>query len=201
MTDIRKTLQEAYDAKVDERDSAAVEPWKASERTAFLERLQPESKLLEVGAATGMHGAFFKENGLQVVSTDLSQAMVEACRNKGIEAYQMDFLSLDFADDTFDAIFALNCFLHVPGSQLSEVLENMKRLLRQGGLLYWGQYGGNRFEGSYDWDKYVPKRFFSTLSDEDMTELGSKHFELLDFHIIHVARDFEHFQSGTWQKS
>ncbi len=201
-SEISKTLQQAYDKKVSERDAPDVEPWKSGERQSFLDRLKAENKenMLEVGAGTGRHGAWFQEAGLKVVSTDLSAEMVEACRQKGLDAYQMDFLSLDFEEATFDAVFALNCLLHVPRTDMPEVLTNLGRLLRPDGLLYWGQYGGDNYEGSFEWDNYEPKRFFATLTDEDMQSLGSSEFELLDFHIVNVNRNDEHFQSSTWRK-
>ncbi|MED5018470.1 class I SAM-dependent methyltransferase [Paenibacillus chibensis] len=33
----------------------------------------------------------------------------------------MDFYDLDFADCTFDAVYVMNCLLHVPKAQLLDV--------------------------------------------------------------------------------
>ena len=87
-------------------------------RTASAEN---RTRLLEIGAGTGTHGLYFQEGGLEVVSTDLSAAMVEACRAKGLEAIQADFLNLPFEAE-FDIVFGLNCLLHVPQEGLHEVL-------------------------------------------------------------------------------
>lgn len=57
---------------------------------------------------------------LQVVATDLSPAMVGFCRQKGLDAHVMDFLHLDFPAGSFDAVYALNCLLHVPNADLPE---------------------------------------------------------------------------------
>jgi ubiquinone/menaquinone biosynthesis C-methylase UbiE len=200
---VKESLRCAYDLKVEERDSFETKSWKIQLRNDFLNLLKNESKskLLEVGAGTGVHGSFFDRSGLQVVSTDLSLAMVEACRAKGLEASQMDFQSLDFDDETFDAVFALNCFLHVPSDDLAEVLEAMHRVLKPGGLLYWGQYGGKDYQGHLDNDNYEPKRFFSFLSDESMRLAADKHFNSVSFEVLDVSRDVdEQFQSSTWRR-
>jgi SAM-dependent methyltransferase len=200
---VKESLRCAYDLKVEERDSLETEPWKIQLRNDFLNLLKNESKskLLEVGAGTGVHGSFFDRSGLQVVSTDLSLAMVEACRAKGLEASQMDFQSLDFDNETFDAVFALNCFLHVPSDDLAAVLEAMHRVLKPGGLLYWGQYGGKDYQGHLDDDNYEPKRFFSFLSDESMRLAADKKFNSVSFEVINVSRHSdEQFQSSTWRR-
>ncbi len=126
--------------------------------------------------------------------------MAQACTDKGLTAYQMDFLSLDFPDASFDAVYALNCLLHVPRDDIDQVLIALRRVLKPGGLFYWGQYGGGQFEGVFEDDHYKPKRFFSMMTDEDIRSMGARHFEAVRFDVIDLNRDFEHFQSGTWRK-
>ena len=46
------SLREAYDARAAWRDGLSKEPWKLAERQAFLERLTPGTRLLEIGAGT-----------------------------------------------------------------------------------------------------------------------------------------------------
>src|SRR5436305_2717767 len=94
---LRATYNEQSAAK---RDKSAIQEWKLIERQHFLDLLLAEGKgtLLEVGAGAGKDSKFFQEHGLQVTCADLSPAMVELCRQKGLTAYEMDFLSLSFPD-------------------------------------------------------------------------------------------------------
>jgi SAM-dependent methyltransferase len=46
----------------------------------------------------------------------------------------MDFLHLDFPAGSFDAVYALNCLLHVPNADLPEVLAAIRAVLRPGQL-------------------------------------------------------------------
>jgi hypothetical protein len=40
--------------------------------------------------------------------------MVARCRDKGLDAQVMDFSQLNFPAQSFDAVHAMNCLLHVP---------------------------------------------------------------------------------------
>ena len=72
--DIIINLRKAYDRKVDERDGKQVIDWKVQEHEAFLSLLRAETKtrLLEIGAGTGVHGKFFQDEGMAVYSIGVS---------------------------------------------------------------------------------------------------------------------------------
>jgi ubiquinone/menaquinone biosynthesis C-methylase UbiE len=164
--------------------------------------MQQEGKgsLLEIGSGTGIHAKLFQDQGIRVIATDLSPKMVERCQEKGLEAYEMDFMNLNFKPSSFDAIFAMNCLLHVPQDELSSVLLNVHRLLLDGGLFYWGQYGGIEKVGINPEDHYEPKRFYSLLTDERMLFWAKKFFSLEQFKKIPVDEEELHFQSLILRK-
>jgi SAM-dependent methyltransferase len=90
----------------------------------------------------------------------------------------------------------MNCLLHVPNTELPAVLAAIANVLRPGGLLFVGVYGGRAEEGSAGWDDHVPARFFSFRTDEQLLQYASRSFEIVDFHV--VATEGEHrFQSLT----
>jgi len=195
-------LRQAYDTRAAWRDGLTKEPWKLAERQAFRDRLTPEARLLEVGAGTGQDSAFFQQEGFAVVAADLSPAMVEHCRAKGIEAHVMDFLHLDFPAGSFDAVFAMNCLLHVPNHDLPTVLAAIRALLRTGGLYFVGVYGGGSesTEGPIDDDQHVPPRFFSWRTDEQLLGFaGAARFDVVDFHPVDTGRGHR-FQSLTLRR-
>jgi SAM-dependent methyltransferase len=196
--EVLQPLREAYDNGAAWRDGISKEPWKLVERQAFRDRLAPGARLLEVGAGTGQDSLFFQQQGLSVVAVDLSPVMVGHCRDKGVEAHVMDFLHLDFPAGSFDAVFAMNCLLHVPNRDLPAVLAAIRALLRPGGLLFVGVYGGaESAEGPIEGDQHVPPRFFSRRTDEQLagfaTDAG---FDVVDFHPVDTGRGFR-FQSLT----
>ena len=160
-------LRHAYDSRAQERETRPISDWKIQERARFLSLLQAEGKrrLLEIGAGAGYHARFFQDSGLEVVCTDLSPELVRLCREKGLTAYEMDFLGLEFPTESFDAVFALNCLLHVPRRDLPRVLRAIRAVLGPGRLFYLGVYGGKPHEGVWPDDTYEPKRFFCFQTD------------------------------------
>jgi SAM-dependent methyltransferase len=156
------------------------------------------ARLLEIGAGTGQDSAYFQEEGFAVVAADLSAVMIEHCRAKGIEAHVMDFLHLNFAAGSFDAVFAMNCLLHVPNHDLPAVLTAVRAVLRPGGLFFVGVYGGTESaEGPIDDDEHVPPRFFSLRTDEQLLGFAaSARFDVVDLHPVDTGRGHR-FQSLT----
>jgi len=198
---VTKSLRQAYDAAATERERAEESPWKLEERTRYLTRLEQEGRhrLLEVGAGTGVHGKWFADRGLTVVCTDLSPELVKLCRAKGLEAHVMDFLALDLPG-AFEAVFAMNCLLHVPRENFRSALVSIARTLEPGGLFYLGQYGGQDLEGEFEGDHYTPKRFFSRWTDAALRGELEREFEIVDFHRVSLGEDRAdagHFQSFT----
>ena len=70
--DVLGPLRAAYDGRAAWRDRQSKEPWKVAERQALRDRLAPGARLLEIGAGTGQDSAWFQQEGLGVVATDLS---------------------------------------------------------------------------------------------------------------------------------
>src|SRR5262245_30968093 len=136
--DLNRSLREAYDRRVAERAVRPAPEWETRERDAFVRLLSQEGKrrLLELGAATGADGVVFTSHGFEVVCTDLSPAMVERCRQRGLEAHVMDVAALSFAPGTFDAAYAMNCLIHVPGERLRDAFRGIARVLAPAALLY-----------------------------------------------------------------
>jgi SAM-dependent methyltransferase len=196
--DVLGPLRAAYDAGAAWRDGTSKEPWKLAERQAFRQRLAPGARLLEIGAGTGQDSAYFQEEGFAVVAADLSAEMVGHCRAKGLEAHVMDFLHLDFPAGSFDAVFAMNCLLHVPHHDLPAVLAAVRAVIRPGGLFFVGVYGADvSAEGPLDDDQHVPPRFFSWRTDEQLLGFASgAGFDVADFHSVETDRG-QHFQSLT----
>lgn len=198
--DVLDSLRVSYDGRAAWRDRQEKKPWKLAERELFLGRVLGDGggRLLEIGAGPGHDSAFFAGHGLQVVATDLSPAMVGFCRQKGLDAHVMDFLHLDFPAGSFDAVYALNCLLHVPNADLPEVLAAIRAVLRPGGWLYLGVYGGDGEEAMASDDRHEPARFFSWRTDEQIRGFATRYFSLVDFHVIEPGE--LHFQSLTMRR-
>jgi ubiquinone/menaquinone biosynthesis C-methylase UbiE len=198
----KNALKQAYNHFAEHRDKGSMEPWKYQERENVLQRLKDEGKvsLLEIGAGTGRDSLYFHQQGLRVVSVDFSEEMVRLCKEKGLEARCMDFHHLDFEDQSFDAVYALNCLLHVPKANIDQVLGEIRRVLKPGGLSFCGVYGGQDTEGIWEKDFYEPKRFFSMYLDEDLVKVVERWFLVEHFHTVSMGEGVPHFQSLLLRK-
>jgi SAM-dependent methyltransferase len=193
---LKHELRQAYDAEAEAREGMADTPWKAEERDRFAARLREAgaSTLLEIGAGHGVSGRYFADEGFKVTCVDLSPELVAHCRAKGLDAAVMDFGDLAFEDASFDAVFGMNCLLHVPKSELPGVLAEVRRVLAPGGLFYWGQYGGQEHEGVWETDAYEPKRFFSFFTAEAVEAVAAEHFDPVETAIVPLDSDISEYQ-------
>ena len=103
---------------------------------AFLDRLTPGARILELGCGTGRDSARMVERGFDVDATDAAAAMVAKARERfDLPARQMRFDQLD-AVDAYDAVWAHACLLHVARADMLAVLTAIRRALKGGGWHY-----------------------------------------------------------------
>ena len=160
------------------------------------------STLLEIGAGTGRDSRYFSDAGYEVTCVDLSPAMVQLCREKGLKAMEMDIAHLTFSDASFDAVYSFNSLLHLPKAELPAVLLGLRRVIVSGGLFYLGTYGGFDHEGIYEEDDHIPHRFFSFYEDNHLQHVVGKSFTILAFQSQEVLGNDPRirFQSALLQR-
>jgi ubiquinone/menaquinone biosynthesis C-methylase UbiE len=203
ISDVKKFLSKSYDEDAKRRSQSNPSEWKITERENFMNMLLHEGKrnLLEIGAGTGNDAKLFSDNGYEVTCIDLSSEMIRFCKEKGLNAKVMDFYELGFPDNYFDAVYALNCLLHVPKYEIDKVLMEIHRVLKPDGIFFLGLYGGEDSEGVWENDWCEPKRFFAFRSDATIQILVKQYFCLDYFKIVPLEQGKPHFQSLILRKS
>lgn len=197
-------LRQAYGrAGAARREGMVKEDFKVQERQRFLGLLRKRgaASLLEVGAGAGHDSLYFQEQGLRVLCTDLSPDMVALCKAKGLDARVADFLGLGLPPASCDAVYALNCLLHVPTPDLDRVLAALGEVVVPSGLLYVGTWGheDKTEEGPVDDPRYPVPRFFAFRSDQAMRQALAERFGILSFTTFHGSGG-NHFQSFVLQR-
>lgn len=99
----------------------------------FLDRLPAGATILELGCGGGRDSARIIERGFALDATDGVAAMVRKANERfDVGARQMRFDELD-AENSYDAVWAHACLLHVARADLPDVLRRIHRALRPGG--------------------------------------------------------------------
>jgi SAM-dependent methyltransferase len=197
---IKSNLKKFYNHEAVYRNERKKQAWKIREREKFARLLLEEGKktLLEIGAGTGQDSQFFMEKGFDVTAVDFSAEMVRLCREKGINAREMDFYNLSPLQTAFDACWSINSLLHVPKTDLLQVLEGIHAVLHNGALFFFGVYGGNDDELEWANDASETPRFFSRHTASGIQETVKNVFEIVNFEQFDVEGD--RFQSIVLKK-
>ncbi len=138
-------------------------------------------KILDVGSGPGRDALILKEKGLEVVCLDASEEMVKICSEKGLKAIVGDFNNLPFPDGSFDGVWSYTSLLHIPKSEIQIPIQEIKRVLKSGGLFGLGLIEGEGEVYKETAGVNMP-RLFSFYKEEEIKELLKRNgFELLFF--------------------
>jgi SAM-dependent methyltransferase len=106
-----------------------------------LEWLAPQAgeRVLDLGCGDGVLTAELARRGISVLGIDISESLLKAAAERGVETRHMDGQNLPF-DGEFDAVFS-NAALHWM-SNASAVIEGVFRALKPGGR-FVAEFGGH----------------------------------------------------------
>ena len=191
------TLVKSYEKYAHERASHSPDEFKVEERSEFLKFLKSERRetLLEIGCGPGQDAQFFQAQGFKVLAVDNTPMMVQLTAEKGVPARVLDCYDLGEINERFDAIYTMNCLLHIPKQDFDQVLRLISDRLNESGLMYLGIWGNQNFEGIWEKDRYEPKRFFSFWRTEALLEVLQRSFRLEYYRRLepHEGRVFNSF--------
>lgn len=173
-------LIKSYEKYAHERASYSPDEFKVQEQSEFLKFLKDEKRetLLEIGCGPGRDAQFFQSQGLRVLAVDNVPTMVKFTAEKGVSARVLDCYNLDEINECFDAVYTMNCLLHIPKRDFDQVLDLISGRLNENGIMYIGIWGDQNFEGIWEHDRYEPKRFFSFWKTEALLEVLQRSFKL-----------------------
>ena len=173
-------LVKSYEKYAHERAAHSPDEFKVQEQSEFLKFLQDEGRetLLEIGCGPGADALFFQKQGIRVLAVDNTPTMVKLTAEKGVSARVLDCYNLGEINERFDAVYTMNCLLHIPKRDFDQVLDLISGRLNENGIMYIGIWGDQNFEGIWEKDRYEPKRFFSFWKTEVLLEVLQRSFKL-----------------------
>ena len=129
----------------------------------FLDLVKPGGRILDFGCGSGRDTRYFLSHGYQVDAVDGSAELVrKASEQLGISVKQQLFQDLSEVD-RYDGIWACASILHLPKSELKDVMQKMTTALHDNGVIYtsfkYGSYEGER-----------NGRYFTDFTEETIRE-------------------------------
>jgi SAM-dependent methyltransferase len=113
----------------------------------FLPLLPEQALILDAGCGSGRDAAAFVKLGHGVIAFDASPALVALAEDHLGQPVQRLRLQDIAWQDEFDGIWACASLLHVPPSELPEVMQRLCSALKPGGVLYASfKYGSGERE-------------------------------------------------------
>lgn len=102
------------------------------------ERIEPSSRIIDIGGATGAHAAPLAAKGHTVVLLDPVQAQVDkACLHGTFDAVVGDARQLDFESDSFDVALLFGPLYHLrEAADRLQSLQEAARVVRTGGWVF-----------------------------------------------------------------
>lgn len=154
-----------------EYDDETIDFWQKFPRTFFDKFTElVQGKILDVGSGPGRDGLLLKEKGFAVTCLDASKVMVELCEEKGLQSVVGDFISMPFNDKSFDGVWAYTSLLHISKADALGAFEEIKRVLKDGGILGLGLIEGEK-EGYRESYGVNMSRWFSFYTKVEVEKL------------------------------
>ena len=139
----------------------------------FLDKLHKDAFILDFGCGSGRDTKYFHDHGYTVEAIDGSEELCKlASEYTGVEVRHMLFQDLQEVDK-YDAIWACSSILHLPYTELVDVMKKMIIALKDNGRIYtsfkYGTFEGVR-NGRYFIDM-TEDRLEKLLQDVDELEV------------------------------
>lgn len=100
----------------------------------FLDSLEPNSNVLEIGCGNGKNMLY--RNDLQMTGIDISDEQVSICKEKELNVMKSNMISLSFNNSEFDSIICIATYHHLDNDEhRKQSLLEMYRVLKPNGKL------------------------------------------------------------------
>ncbi|WP_435010992.1 class I SAM-dependent DNA methyltransferase [Tundrisphaera lichenicola] len=139
----------------------------------FAGRANALGPVCDLGCGPGHVARYLRERGTDIIGIDLSDEMASLARqlNPAIEFRQGDMRSLCAEDRTWGSIIAFYSLIHIPRDEVANVLTEIRRVLRPGGLLLLALHIGDDSLHLDEWWGREASIDFHFFRPEEMTNL------------------------------
>ncbi|MEZ4668603.1 MAG: class I SAM-dependent methyltransferase [Anaerolineae bacterium] len=128
----------------------------------FIQQLDAQKSVCDLGCGSGQVAAYLHEQAVSTIGIDLSPMMIEQARrlHSDITFQQADMRALPFADNELAGIVAFYSLIHIPRTEMVNVLTELHRAIQHKGYLLLSFYLGREEDHRSEWfDKPVSLDF------------------------------------------
>ena len=147
----------------------------------FLKLLPSNAHILDAGCGSGRDSFYFIQNGYKVTAIDASEKLSKlAFKLIKQPVLNISFQEMEFENE-FDGIWASASLLHIPRTEIDDVLTRLTKALKQYGFIYASfKYGTEEYEKD--------GRLFNCYDESSIVQLLNK-LEILDLFKLWVSND------------
>jgi SAM-dependent methyltransferase len=128
-----------------------IEQWKDTNNInngkieTFIDLLPQKAKILDVGAGFGKDVTYFCGRGFDCVGIDFCDEFIKKSKMlySNVKIYTMNFLEIDFPENTFDALWSRGALFHISKRDFITVLQKLSAILKPDGVFYIQLIAGN----------------------------------------------------------
>ena len=142
----------------------------------FLKHIPLRGRILDFGCGSGRDAKYFYDREFEVDAVDGSEELCKlAYEYTGLNVKQMLFSELAAVEE-YDGIWACASILHLPSSELKDVLLKMIKALKNDGIIYasfkYGEYEGIR-NGRYftDFTEIAFEKYIADIANIKMVDM------------------------------
>lgn len=157
----QRDLAVYYDAEAEARVRSDLSERRVALHEQDVELFRREGAQTIVGAGSGLDVRRFRSEGFDVVGLDLSERNVALLTSIGVRAVVGSVVELPLPSHTFDVVWTMSTLVHISDEEVHVALGELCRVCRPGGLVAVGSWGSRDWEGTSDFTRFDPPRFFS----------------------------------------
>ena len=129
----------------------------------FAGQVRGRGPACDMGCGPGQIARYLRDRGVQMLGVDLAEGMVAKARNLNpdIPFFQGSMLGLNFPENSWAGIAAFYSIIHIPRPLVVQALEELKRVLKSGGVLLLAFHIGDQVVHLDEWwEKAVNMDFY-----------------------------------------
>ena len=143
--------------------------------------LPDKGNVLDAGCGSGRDSLYFKEEGINVISIDLSDGMIEEAKKNNVDVIKVDLLSMSFDNNEFSGVWCMATLINIPKSEAPKLIKDFHKILKPDGILYVAVKYGNT-ECMIEREKYNNLPLYNAFYSKEELEklLKENDFEIIE---------------------